>query len=82
MLIKTGNIAGIYWVGTHSDYRGRGHGSRMIQRAISDGQELGCALATLQASEMGEPIYRRMGFDAPIQYRFWLWEPQAKTLGH
>jgi hypothetical protein len=35
---------------------------------IKDGIESGCTTASLQASQLGEPVYARMGFETPIHY--------------
>jgi hypothetical protein len=44
----------------------------MTRAAIAAGREWGCVAATLQASEMGEPIYRAMGFVDATRYVLYL----------
>lgn len=61
-LVVSGMIAGIYWVSTLPKFRRRGFGMAMSWYAVKTGQELGCELATLQASAMGRPVYEHMGF--------------------
>jgi ribosomal protein S18 acetylase RimI-like enzyme len=64
-------VAGIYWVGTVPAARGRGLGEA-VTRAVADrGFRLGAAAVTLQASAQGEPIYRRLGFEALYRYENW-----------
>lgn len=53
---------GIFNVATPPEYRGRGYGRAVTQRAVRDGFMSGADLAWLQASELGEPVYRAMGF--------------------
>jgi ribosomal protein S18 acetylase RimI-like enzyme len=61
-LISTGRVAGIYWISTLKQYRGRGLGEALTAHAIRAGQARGCNTAALRASVMGRPIYERMGF--------------------
>ncbi|MBN2396852.1 MAG: GNAT family N-acetyltransferase [Deltaproteobacteria bacterium] len=69
MLIKTGDIAGIYWVATPKKYRRRGFGAAVTQHAVLAGRNRGCTLASLQASKMGKPVYERIGFVNCYNYR-------------
>jgi len=69
MLIKTGHVAGIYWVATLKEYRGRGFGEAMTLHAILAGREKGCTFASLQATAMGRPVYEKIGFSNPYDYR-------------
>lgn len=58
----TGSTAGIYNVATPPEFRCRGYGAAATWAAIGVGARLGCEHAVLQASDMGAPIYRAMGF--------------------
>ena len=58
----TGSTAGIYNVATPVEHRRRGFGAAVTWAAIEAGARLGCQHAVLQASELGEPVYREMGF--------------------
>lgn len=69
MLIKTGEVAGIYWVATREEYRGRGFGAAMTLHAVLAGRGKGCTFASLQATAMGRPVYERIGFSNPYNYR-------------
>lgn len=69
MLIKTGPVAGIYWVATREKYRGRGFGEAITLHAVLAGREQGCAFASLQATAMGRPVYQKIGFINPYDYR-------------
>jgi ribosomal protein S18 acetylase RimI-like enzyme len=62
MAVVTGDTLGIYNVGVDPRFRRRGFGEAISRAAIDVGIEAGCVRAGLQASEMGLPLYRRMGF--------------------
>jgi ribosomal protein S18 acetylase RimI-like enzyme len=69
MLIKTGPVAGIYWVATLEEFRNQGFGKAITVESLVAGRNRGCTFANLQASVMGEPVYRRIGFDNPYNYQ-------------
>jgi GNAT superfamily N-acetyltransferase len=75
-LSMTDNAAGIYYVATLEGFRGRGFGEAMTWRAIQEGAEAGCNVAILQASDMGRPIYERMGFRLIAGYKTFV-RPEA-----
>jgi GNAT superfamily N-acetyltransferase len=60
-LISNG-VAGLYWVATDPSYRGRGIGTALTVAAMNIAQDHGAQVCTLQASAMGAPVYRRLGF--------------------
>lgn len=68
MLVATGEVAGIYWVATVADQRGRGYGESLTWSAVAGGRERGCHIASLQASKSGRPLYERMGFEHVLDY--------------
>lgn len=68
MLIKTGPVAGIYWVATLDRFRNHGFGKAITVGSLVAGRNRGCTFASLQASVLGEPVYRRIGFDNPYNY--------------
>jgi GNAT superfamily N-acetyltransferase len=53
---------GIFSVATPPEHRGRGYGRAITARAVEAGFASGADLAWLQASPLGEPVYRAMGF--------------------
>jgi GNAT superfamily N-acetyltransferase len=67
-LLVSGEIAGIYWVSTAANARRRGYGEAITWAAVEAGRRAGCTIASLQASEMGRPVYLRMGFEHVIDY--------------
>jgi GNAT superfamily N-acetyltransferase len=72
MTIVNHGIAGIYWVGNLAEARGRGVGRAVTAAATNAGFDLGADLASLQASPMGEPVYRAMGYETIYDYRLLL----------
>ena len=69
MVILSHGVAGVYWVGTRPEARGMGLAELCTRAATNAGFDLGGRLVTLQASVMGEPIYRRMGYVEVTRYR-------------
>jgi GNAT superfamily N-acetyltransferase len=60
-------------VGVHNVYvppstRQRGYGAAITAAAVDVGREMGARAACLEATEMGEPVYRRMGFVRRYDY--------------
>ena len=58
----TGTTAGIYNVATPPEHRRRGYGAALTWAAVQRGARLGCDHSVLQASELGAPVYRQMGY--------------------
>jgi ribosomal protein S18 acetylase RimI-like enzyme len=56
------DTVGIFNVATPPAERGRGYGRAITARAVRDGFTAGADLAWLQASPLGEPVYRALGF--------------------
>lgn len=72
MTILSHDVAGIYWVGTTPGVRARGLAWTVTAAAVNAGFELGARTASLQASPMGESLYRRMGFETIFDYKLLL----------
>ena len=68
-LVYTGRVAGVHNVATVPEYRKRGFGEALTWHGVAAGAGYGCDMAALQASEMGQPIYERMGFRVLSPYR-------------
>ena len=62
-------VAGVYNVATVPGRRGRGIGEALTWAAAQAGLDQGATCSILQASEQGEPVYRRMGYQTPARYR-------------
>src|SRR5438093_1908381 len=65
-------VGGIGWVGTLPEEFGKGYGRAVTWAVIEEGLARGVRFLNLQASPMGEPMYRRMGFVTPTHYRWYL----------
>jgi hypothetical protein len=62
MLLATDEVAGVYWVATRPDARGRRLAEACTAQVVAAGLAAGARFAVLQASVMGAPVYARMGF--------------------
>ncbi len=50
----------------------------MTARVAADGVAAGCDVAILQASDMGRPVYERMGYRRVVQYMGYV-EPESSA---
>jgi ribosomal protein S18 acetylase RimI-like enzyme len=66
-------VAGIYNVATVPEARGHGLGSLLTLSPLQEAQTLGYRAGVLQSSEMGFPVYRRLGFEKVciIDHFYW-----------
>lgn len=55
-------LAGIYGVSTLPEHRGKGLAAHLTAQPLRDAWERGYTTGILQASEMGAPVYERIGF--------------------
>ena len=65
---RTGRTIGVYSIATVEPARRRGYGAAMTARVMADGVAAGCDVATLQTSDLGRPIYERLGFRTVVRY--------------
>lgn len=75
MTIVSHGVAGIYWVGSLEEARGKGLGGALTAAATNAGFDLGADIASLQASAMGRPIYAAMGYETIYDYRLLMSAP-------
>ncbi len=68
LALRTGDLAGVYAVGTVEEARRRGLGTAVTWACVGAAREWGSEAVVLQASEMGLPIYRAMGFKEVVEY--------------
>ena len=62
MSFSNKKTVGIYAVSTLEEYRNQGISSALTHYALLEAKMKACDLATLQATKMGEGVYRNLGF--------------------
>jgi len=75
---RTGRTIGIYNISTVPEARRRGYGEAITRRIATDGARVGCDVAILQSSDMGFPIYKRMGYQTVVEYMGYIEPPKAE----
>jgi ribosomal protein S18 acetylase RimI-like enzyme len=68
MSVLIDGVADIHWVGTMQSAGRRGLGQLATAHALAHGFAAGADVAALQASPMGDGLYRRMGFVELYRY--------------
>lgn len=53
---------GIYMVATHAEARGRGLAGALMSHALIEAKQRGCKTTSLQASQAGYSVYRKLGY--------------------
>ncbi len=66
--IRTGDVSGVYAVGTLASVRRRGVATAATWGAVAAGRAWGTDTIALQASEMGFSLYAAMGFRTVVPY--------------
>ena len=79
--IRSGDLVGVYNVGTAEPARRRGVGWAMTAAAILAGAEAGAITATLQSSPMAQSMYAAHGFRTLLHYRLFRRAPRATAAG-
>lgn len=62
MLYISSGVAGLHAVSTLPEYRNKGFGLTVSRAALIDAFEMGYRVGVLQASSLGEKIYKKLGF--------------------
>ncbi len=62
MLYLSSGVAGLHAVSTLSEYRGKGFGLIISGNALLDAYKMGFYVGVLQASTLGERVYKKLGF--------------------
>lgn len=65
---RTGRTIGVYNIATIPSAQRRGYGAAITMRMVDDGAAAGCDVAVLQSSDMGRPVYERLGFRTVVEY--------------
>ncbi len=80
LILLSHGIAGVYWVGVLEAARGRGIAYTATAHLTNLAFDLGARNVQLQASEMGEPVYRRMGYEDLYRARLHLFFPPGWSM--
>jgi GNAT superfamily N-acetyltransferase len=74
MLFCGAGVATVFGVGTVPELRGRGLGAAITLAPLLEARERGYRYAVLFATDLGAPVYRRIGFrDVDVGISRWLW---------
>lgn len=65
LLLRNGKSAYIFNIYTESGFRKRGIATEIVRRLIADAEQCGVTRLELHATEMGCPIYEKLGFRQP-----------------
>ncbi len=55
-------IAEVFHIATHPDHRKHGYGTALMHHLIDIARRKKCSVVALQSSEMGRPLYEKLGF--------------------
>jgi GNAT superfamily N-acetyltransferase len=78
-LVPAAGLAGVYAVSTLPEARGRGIGAAMTAFPLLEARARGYRVGVLQATAMGLPVYRRLGFRALCDYRCYAQPPAPES---
>ena len=70
MMFLSSGVAGLYQVEVSPEHRRRGIGTALTLAPMEDARQHGYRIAVLQASRMGEPVYRKIGFKSYFRYNY------------
>ncbi|MCB0116764.1 MAG: GNAT family N-acetyltransferase [Caldilineaceae bacterium] len=73
-LLVAGGIAGIYDISTPPEHRRRGFGSAITVATLNLARAKGQRHVCCMASDMGLPIYQRLGFNIHVDIPEYVWE--------
>ena len=74
VFLVEGDIAGCFDVVTPAEHQRKGYGEELMKFMVKEQAQLGRKLIILQASEAGEVLYRRIGFQVIEYYQTWVLE--------
>ena len=69
-------VAAIVWVGTIPSARRQGIGGAVTLAPLLEARRLGYRIGSLMASELGYPVYRKLGFQEYCRFPQYVWKPE------
>jgi GNAT superfamily N-acetyltransferase len=76
MVLLTGGMGGVYWVGTRPEFARRGLGTACTAAVSGAAFDAGKPIVGLHATPMGLKVYERMGFEtSPASHRWYVISP-------
>ena len=69
------STVGLYNIATPEEHRGRGVGYAVTAALVNLGVGRGCTQAVLQSSDLGRPVYERLGFEEVCPVPQYVWHP-------
>ncbi len=66
-----GDDCSVWLVATRESARGRGLASALMAHATADARERGRTTSTLEATDMGRPVYERLGYRSLGEVQMW-----------
>jgi len=75
LLVLHDDFAGVYCVATVPEARGKGLGFAITREPLLVAKTEGYDVAVLEASSMGFPVYKRIGFKQLCEFRTYTWSP-------
>jgi N-acetylglutamate synthase len=70
--VTIGSYVAIFNIATPPPHRRHGYGAAVTARAVADGLKAGAKWSWLQASEVGKPVYERLGFHTVETWPCWI----------
>lgn len=78
MLMLSHGVAGVDMVSTIRQYQGMGIGTAMTVTPLLYAKDKGYTIGVLQASEAGEPVYRKIGFEEYCRFHVYKYQIHTK----
>jgi hypothetical protein len=69
-------VAGLYWIDTQPEHRGKSIGTATTLAALYDAVKAGYEISTLQSSSLGYNMYSRIGFKTYFNYDVYRFQPE------
>ncbi|GCE45298.1 acetyltransferase (GNAT) family protein [Thermosporothrix hazakensis] len=77
LLVEGGGTVGLYGIATVPHARRLGIGTAITRAAMQEARQAGHRYATLQATPMGFPLYRRLGWHTCTHFKTFIYRPAS-----